>query len=525
MAARDLTHARYAALAVLDEDRRGVAQLLTVGMDDATRSSIGELPHLHGVLGLLIEESEPILLHDVTDHPRNSGFPPGHPTMSSFLGVPITVRGEAWANLYLTDKQGAGDFDGHDLDTITVLADWAAVAIDNARLFGEATAQRHVLERALLAQRTTMEIATAVGSDTDLSRILELIVTLGRTLVGADALLIWLRHGDELRIAAVAGNATVRADAAIPLRSSTAGEALAAARVMRVDDARTMGVDPARFGVPEAGGALVVPLIHRGRGHGVLMAFDRLGASAGFDDDDQRAMEAFAASAATAVATARSVEAQRLHDTMAAAESERRRWSRELHDETLQGLASLKLTLAAALRAEASPARAMLAAAAADLDHDIASLRMIIADLRPAALDELGLEPTLRTLAGRVCDHAGLDCHVSIDLGGVRLEPDIETIAYRVAQEALTNIVKHADAASVSIDVRLASGGLRLVVTDDGHGMGSEQGECYGIIGMRERAALASGTLDVTLLPGGGTRVTLALPPGGEIALMRRGAS
>lgn len=479
VAARDLTHARHAALEVLDGDRLGVAQVLTVGVEDPTRAA-------------------------------------------GFLGVPITVRGQVLANLNLTDKQGAEDFDGDDHDTVRALAEWAAMAIDNARLSGEATAQRHVLKRALLAQRTAMEIATAVGTDTDLPRILELIATLGRTLVEADALLIWLRNGDELRIAAVAGNATVPVDATMSLRSSTAGEALATAHAMRVDDMRSMGVDPVRYGITDAGSALVVPMIHRGRGHGVLMAFDRLGASASFDDEDQRAMEAFAASAATAVATARSVEAQRLHDTMAAAESERRRWSRELHDETLQGLASLKLILAAALRAEASPARAMLASAAAQLDEDIASLRTIIADLRPAALDELGLEPALRTLVRRVCDHANLKCNVSIDLGQVRLEPDIETIAYRIAQEALTNVVKHADASAVSIELWLQSGGLRLVVNDDGHGMGSEQGEGYGIIGMRERAALASGTLDVTLLPDGGTRVTLALPPGGEIALMRR---
>lgn len=442
--------------------------------------------------------------------------------MRRFLGAPITIRGRAWGNLYLTEKQDAEDFDDVDLDTIVVLTEWAAVAIDNARLFGEATTRRQELERALRASRTAMEIATAVGSDTDLPRTLELIVKRGRALVEADALLIWLREGDHLRIAAVAGHADVPDDATIALETSTAGEALRAGRSVRVEDARRMQIDPARYGMSQASSTLIVPLVHRGRGHGVLMAFDRHGATASFDLDDQRALEAFAASAATAVATARSVEAQRLHDTMAAAESERRRWARELHDETLQGLASLKLALAGALRAEPVRARALLESAITQLGHDIEALRTIIADLRPTALDELGLEPALRTLVTRVAERAGLEARVTIELDGVRLEPDIETIAYRVAQEALTNVVKHAGARRVAVDVRLLFGGLRLTVTDDGRGVGGEPGAGYGIVGMRERAALAAGRLEMAPLPRGGTRVTLELPPGGEIAMLRR---
>ena len=510
--ARELTGARYAAVGVIDDDRRALAQFITVGIDEETRREIGDLPRGHGVLGLLIDHPEPIRLQDVSQHPRSYGFPLGHPPMRNFLGAPIRIRGEAWGNLYLTEKQDADGFSDDDLDTVVVLAEWAAVAIHNARLFGEAASQRRELERALLAMRTTMEISTAVGSDTDLSRILQLIVRRGRALVEADALLIWLRHGDQLRIAAVAGNADVPADAVIPLGTSTSGEALGAARSVRVEDVRQLQVNPSEFGMAQASSTLIVPLVHRGRGHGVLMAFDRLGATATFDADDQHALEAFAASAATAVATARSVEAQRLHDMLGAAEAERRRWARELHDETLQGLASLKLALAGALKADPEQARTVLESAVARLGDDISGLRAIIDDLRPAALDELGLEPALRTLVTEVATRAGLEAHVAIALGGQRLEPDVETIAYRVAQEALTNVVKHAGALTITLDARLESGGLRLTVADDGRGLGDERGEGYGIIGMRERAALASGSLEVTPLPEGGTCVTLVLP-------------
>jgi signal transduction histidine kinase len=383
---------------------------------------------------------------------------------------------------------------------------------ENARLADVAATRGQELDRALRTMRTAMEIATAVGADTDLARTLELIARRARTLVEADALLIFLREGDQLRVAAVAGNADVPDGATIPLGASTAGKALRTDRSVRVEDAQQMQINPARFGMPQATSTLIVPLLHRGRRLGVLVAFDHLGATASFDADDERALGAFAASAATAVATARLVEAQRLHDTMAAAESERGRWARELHDETLQGLASLKLALAGALRAEPRRAREVLEAAVAQLGHDIAALRAIIADLRPAALDELGLEPALRTLVAEVAAAAGLDASVAIADGAARLRPDVETIAYRVAQEALTNVVKHAAATTVTVDVRQHAGTFRLRVADDGRGVGDTETGGYGIVGMRERAALAGGRLEIEPLAGGGTRVTLELP-------------
>ncbi len=514
--ARELTGARYAALGVLDERRRELAQFLTVGLSEETRAGIGDPPHGRGLLGLLIDRPEPLRVHDVSQHPRSYGFPPGHPPMRGFLGVPITIRGEAWGNLYLTEKANADDFGEDDLDTIVVLSEWAAVAIDNARLFAEATTRRQELERALRASRSAMEIATAVGSDTDLPRILELIVKRARALAEADTLLIWLRQGDRLQIAAVAGNGDVPDDASIPLDTSTAGEVLRGARSARVEDFERMQINPSQYGLPQATGALIVPLAHRGRGLGVLMAFDHLGQRASFDADDQRALEAFAASAAIAVATARSVEEQRLHDTMAAAEAERRRWARELHDETLQGLASLKLALRGAQKAAPERARPMLDSAIAQLESDIAGLRTIIADLRPAALDELGLEPALRTLVTQVADSADLQVRGRIELGPTRLRPDFETIAYRVAQEALTNVVRHAGARTVTVDAGVDSGRLRLTIADDGRGVGGEPGGGYGIIGMRERAALASGTLGIAPLPDRGTCVTLELPLSGS---------
>jgi signal transduction histidine kinase len=378
-----------------------------------------------------------------------------------------------------------------------------------------ALAQRHAEhERALATLTTAMEISTAVAADTDLESILGLVVQRARSLVDADGLLIWLLDGDLLRIAAVAGNTDVPPNTEITLESSTAGEVLRTRRSVLVADAHQMRTSPEAFGMREASSALIVPLLHRGRGLGVLVAFDRRGATARFDAENERALMAFAAGAASAVATARLVEAHRLKDTVAAAESERGRWARELHDETLQALASLKLALVGALRSPPERVGPTLEAAIHHLNADIGALRAIINDLRPAALAELGLEPALRTLVEGVAQTAGLRARVAIGFAERRLSADLETTVYRVAQEALRNVVKHAGARNLVLEVTLLDAELRLVVEDDGCGLGPPRGGAFGLMGMRERAALAAGELSVVSLDSGGTRVELILPTG-----------
>ena len=131
-AARDLTRARYAALGILDSDRSRLDRFITVGIDDITRVQIGALPEGRGVLGALISDPAPLRLTNVSDDPRSYGFPEHHPPMRSFLGVPILIGGEAFGNLYLTEKEG-GDFDAVDEESVIILAEWAAIAIANAR--------------------------------------------------------------------------------------------------------------------------------------------------------------------------------------------------------------------------------------------------------------------------------------------------------------------------------------------------------------------------------------------------------
>jgi signal transduction histidine kinase len=515
--ARELTGARYAALGILDERRRELAQFLTRGVDEATHRAIGDLPRGRGILGLLIEEPAPLRISDLGDHPRSYGFPPGHPPMKGFLGVPIMIRGEAWGNLYLTEKAD-GEFDQDDEDAVVVLADWAAIAIENARLYRAVDARRAELERAVRGFEATATIARAVGGETDLERVLELIVKRGRALVEARDVLILLVEGDRLRAAAGAGSLSLPEGLSMPLRDSPLAELLAGPRAHRLaDPERRIGVRLSQLGVPDAEAALIVPLVYRGTTLGALLAFDRLTGDVAFTRDDEQLLEAFAASAATAVATAKTVEADRLRKSLEAAEAERRRWARELHDETLQALGGLKVLLSGASRLDdAGAMRDAMGEAVGHVSAEIENLRALIAELRPPALDQLGLEPALASLVQRTATTSGLEIAADVALGGDedRLAPELETTVYRIVQEALTNVVKHARARTVDIAVREAGGGLDVRVADDGAGLaaGARDGAGFGLVGMRERVEIAGGELHVEPGVSGGTVVRARLP-------------
>jgi signal transduction histidine kinase len=515
--AADLTGARYVALGILDESRRELSHFLTRGIDEESHRAIGDLPRGRGILGVLIEDPRPLRLDDVGDHPRSYGFPPGHPPMRSFLGVPILIRGQAWGNLYLTEKAGDESFSSEDEEAVVVLADWAAIAIENAGLYRDVAARREELERAVRGLQATAAIARAVGGETELERILELVVKRGRALMEAHDVLIMLRDGDELVIAAGAGHVQVDQADRLPLAGSTAGQVLAEGRSRRIADAaHELLIAPERLGLDQASTALLVPLVYRGQGLGVLAAFDRMDGDGAFSRDDEQLLEAFAAQAATAVATAKSVEADRRRRSMAAAEAERHRWARELHDETLQALGGLKVLLSSAARLDDPEAmRSAMRDATRQLSGDIESLRSLIAELRPPALDQLGLAPALTSLAQRTATANGLEIHSEVQLGDEqRLASEVETTVYRIVQESLTNVVKHARAASVELRVSCDGPELEVCVADDGIGFDPDQaqGGGFGLAGMRERVELAGGELSV--LPGAvsGTTIRARLP-------------
>ncbi len=204
-AAREITAAEYAALGVLNPERTELERFIYLGIDDETKREIGSLPRGRGVLGELIREPVPLRLGDVNQHPHAYGFPAGHPPMHSFLGVPIAVRGEIFGNLYMTEKRGGEEFDADDEAAATTLATWAGIAIENARLYTTLSEREAEVERALRRAEASVEIARTVGGETDVPRVLELIVKRARALVEARTLLVLLHRGGRLVVAAQAG--------------------------------------------------------------------------------------------------------------------------------------------------------------------------------------------------------------------------------------------------------------------------------------------------------------------------------
>jgi signal transduction histidine kinase len=515
--AREVTGARYAALGVVGRDRSGLARFLTAGIDESTQRAIGHLPRGRGVLGVLIEDPRPLRMADVGLHPQSYGFPPSHPPMRSFLGVPITIRGKAWGNLYLTEKQGAEEFTESDQDALEVLAQWAAIAIDNAHIFEGSERRRHEAERAVRGLEAARDIADAIAGVDDLDRVLELIVKRGRALVSARAVLIMLREGDELVIEACAGQVADSLGRRLPISRSTAGEVLERGSPQRIGDVNSqLRIGPEEFGVQDAHAALIVPMRHRGASIGVLAAFDRGAAGGSFTATDEQLLRTFATSAANAVTIRRSVEADRLRSAIEAADSERRRWARELHDQTLQSLGGLRVLLAStAGRDDADSKDRAIRQAIDDIELEIENLRAIITDLRPSLLDDLGLLPAIEALVGRRGED-GLEIVSDLALpgagaGGPGLSHELETTVYRLVQEALTNAVKHAHADHVRVSIRHDANTVVVEVQDDGVGFDPEaETDGFGLAGMRERVYLAGGTLE--LHSDGGTLVHASFP-------------
>ncbi len=516
--ARELTGASYAAIGVLDERRTGLTDFLTAGIDEATREAIGELPRGRGLLGTLILEPKPLRLDGVSLDPRSYGFPDGHPPMTTFLGVPILIRGEAWGNLYLTNKQ-TGPFDTADEEAAVVLAAWTSIAVENARLYRESERRSAQLTRSVRAMKATVEIGEAVGGETRLDRVLELIAKRSRALVDASGMAIVLVDGSEVVVAAAAGDVPQRI---IGLRAraddSIAGRVARTGRPERV----SLVSQSLRFALRDLGvkvtSALFVPLMFRRRCLGVLEAFDRVGGPE-FDAEDERVLQSAATSAAIAVATAQTVERDHLQRTIRAAEDERRRWARELHDETLQGLAGLRVLLSAARRSsDPQTLHRAIDDAAQQIAVEINNLRTLITELRPAALDELGLAPALDALHDRATMIHGIEIEAQIDLAYEagrqphRLDQELETVIYRVVQEALHNAGRHARAKRATVTVAELDTELVVRIADDGGGFDlSEPTTGFGLAGMRERVTLVGGLLEVST-SSTGTQVEARLP-------------
>jgi signal transduction histidine kinase len=508
--ARELTGARYAALGVIDPNRTELERFVTTGLDADTVAGIGDLPRGRGILGVLISDAQPLRLHDIADDPRSVGFPANHPEMRTFLGVPILLRGVAYGNLYLTEKEDGGDFTTEDQELVTLLASQAAVAIENARLFESAKRWSDQLE-------SLIEVGNALATELDPPRMLDLVARRLREILHARFVLILLEREGELRVEVAAGDVEESVPgAAIPLAGTKAGRVLERGQSERVDsviDDPESDLELTR--ALEMLTGLYVPMRLRNRTIGLIVAGDKLVPDRRFSSEDLRLAETFAARAAVAVDQARLIQRDALRRVVRAQEDERRRLARELHDETGQALTSILLGLKSL--EDLDDVAALGQGVAALRERVVATLqdvRRLAVELRPAALDDFGLEAALERLTAGFAEQTGLKVELESRLQDDRLPEEVETVLYRIVQEALTNIVKHAQASRVSIVVTQKPGAVGAVIEDDGRGFDPDQSVDGGIglIGMRERVALLDGSMTIETAPGKGTTLVIEVP-------------
>jgi signal transduction histidine kinase len=513
--AADITGARYAALGVIDPSGSQLERFLTTGVDTETHAAIGDLPRGRGILGVLIGEAKSLRLHDLGDDPRSVGFPPNHPPMRSFLGVPILLRGVAYGNFYLTEKAGGEDFTDEDQELVTLLAGQAAVSIENARLYEATTQWSSQLE-------SLHEVGNALATETDIDRLLDLVARRLRDLLDARLVTVLLPAGpDDLRFVAVAfaggdGVAGELLGGTMSRASSKSGKVFALGRSERsdsvLDDPEVDHEIMRRFG---ARSGLWVPLVARSRTIGLIAAHDKLGPDARFSDNDVRLAETFASRAALAVDMSQRIARDALRRVVDAQELERRRLARELHDETGQALTSILLGLKTLEETVGDEGRN---AAVGDLRELVVAtlqdVRRLAVELRPKVLDDFGLVAALERLTETFAEQTGILVRFESGLGGDRLPAEVETALYRIVQESLTNIVKHAHAQTISIAVARKPGAVVVVVEDDGHGFDPadvrEGG--FGLEGMRERVGLLDGRLQVESGEGAGTTLVAEVP-------------
>ena len=508
-AAARVTGAHYAALGVIDRSGSGLERFVTHGMTTDVESQIGDPPHGRGILGVLIHDARPLRLHDLSQDPRSVGFPPGHPPMHTFLGVPIVLRGVAYGNLYLTEKDG-GDFTDEDEDLVKLLAGQAAVAVENARLYESATAWSQQLE-------SLNEVGAALVGELELDPLLDLVATRLRKLIGARLVAIALPSGVGLRIAAADGDGAADLAAISMLEAdSKTGRVMERGRSERVDsllEDPEVSQDVARRLGATTG--LYVPLRARDRTIGVLIAHDKLGRDHRFSSSDLRLAEQFALRASIAVDLSRRVARDSLRRVVAGQEVERRRLARELHDETGQALTSILLGLRAVDEADKKEG---ITSAVADLRELVVAtlqdVRRLAVQLRPKALDDFGLVPALERLVQTFSESSGISVELEARLGDERMPDDVETTVYRIVQEALTNVVKHAEATSVSILLVRRDASITVVVEDNGRGFDTHavSSDSLGLEGMRERVELHEGRLTVETAPGSGTTIRIEVP-------------
>jgi signal transduction histidine kinase len=509
-AAVDHVDAAYGALGVLTPDGRRLDRFLVVGMDDGDRERIGRLPTGQGILGLLVDQPEVLRLDDLGAHPASVGFPPGHPPMRSFLGVPVRVRDSVFGNLYLTEKRTGGPFTDADAELVEALAAVAGLAVENARL-----AEHTELRRAWVQAAT--DTATSLLSGKDQADVLREVVDTVAALTAADLTGVLLTTPDDddvLTVAAASGPGAADLEGVrVPVADTHIGAVYASGVATSVADVG-VGPTPGRHAkvatelIGVFGSGLMVPL-GTSPCQGVLAVVRERGGDP-FDEILLDPLRSFAAQTAVALALARTQARERRLQVQA----DRDRIARDLHDHVVQRIFATALSLdrlSRSLEGAHREAAERLSRSVDELDSTIAEIRAAIFELhqqedelRPASLRARLSDVVRQVTEGRPLRR---DVRVRGAVDGLAAELVPDLIA--VVRELVTNVVRHASASRVTVTLT-AEEEVRVVVTDDGCGLHPRAARS-GLANLADRAERRGGRL-TTVPRAVGTQVRWTVP-------------
>jgi signal transduction histidine kinase len=501
VAACELVSARYGALGVLRRDGTGLAQFVTHGVSEEERTGIGPIPHGHGILGLLIRDPRPLRLGDIATDPRAYGFPEHHPTMHTFLGVPLRIRDEVFGNLYLTEKAGGAEFTDEDEQVVMALASAAGVAIENARLYERGQQRQQWLEGGA-------EVVEAILGDNQRDESLELVAHRARELAGADLAAIFVVHGDELVLAASSPDGELQRSDRLPMEGSLLGQVARSGKPTVADDAADGPnyLTDIERDLLRLGPAAAAPLGSAEGTLGVLVVGVAAGTDARYLDEDVQLVGTFAAQAALALERARAQEVQ----AQLAVFEDRDRIARDLHDLVIQRLYASGLRLQGTLRLIDDQAKSRVQAAIDDLDATIREIRSTIFELHQRSSEQT-LTAELRAVLQEAESSFGLAPQWTVEGPVERAVPEsVRPHLVATLREALANAGRHSGASQVNVRLEVGRA-VTLEVTDDGRGIPADVTES-GLRNLRDRAESLGGEFEAVSGQPTGTRLRWSVP-------------
>jgi signal transduction histidine kinase len=506
-AAVDLADARYGALGVIGEGNQ-LIQFIPVGLDEDEISRIHHWPEGRGLLGLLIKEPHSLRLADIAAHQESSGFPDGHPSMRTFLGVPVRVRDRVFGNLYLTEKRGGGEFSEDDEAVVTALGAAAGVAVENARLYEEAKRQQAWL-------RASSELTMRLLSGDSPRDVLRELTRQTLELSGADLVTLALPDEDGRRLTLEYAEGDGADDArglVVAAEQSLSGRALTSGEQLTVEDfaADERTAEPTRLPMGHIGHAVLFPLGALGNVRGVLTVGVRHGGQP-LAPAAVSVVAAFAAQAAVAMELA----ASRADAEQLSVLEDRDRIARDLHDLVIQRLyatgMSLEGTVPMATRREVAD---RIRSAVDAMDDTIKDIRATIFALQARGrADEPRLRSDIVALVDEMTQALGFAPALRLGSGlDSRATAELSDHLLAVLREALSNAARHSGATRVDVTVDADSAGmLTVLVRDNGSGI-PEGGRRSGLANMADRADKLGGELRLSPAGGGGTELEWKVP-------------